>query len=139
MPHLYCDRHGQERKAAIVMQQNEYQREGETVLVVHGRLISGPWLCDRCNDELRKGDPAYLISAFPAHCHEDLYEYDFGYERAYFAMKKSDQATAYGAPWPDDSLRNRRKAIKAEPRHAQPLCALDLFPGGLPPEPGDKP
>ena len=108
MPYLYCEKHGREREAGIIEQQDEYREAAENMLVAGGTLVSGPWLCDSCNAQLRKGDTAVLVSAFPSHCRDDLYGYDFGYERQYFAMKASDTATAYGAEWPDDSIRRRR-------------------------------
>ena len=75
-------------------------------------LVTGPWLCDRCGDEIRKGDQAVLVSAFPSHCRDELHDYDFGYERQYFAMNRRDTATAYGADWPDDSIGGRRTPLK---------------------------
>jgi hypothetical protein len=133
MPYLYCEKHGHEREAGIIERQEVYREADETVLVVSGTLISGPWLCDRCNAQLRKADTAYLVSAFPSHCRDDLHDYDFGYERQYFAMTADDRATAYGADWPDDSIRNRRKVNRPAPQPKKPLCALD-FPR---PKPGE--
>ncbi len=128
MPYLYCEKHGREHEAGIIERQEEHRREDEIVLVASGTLTSGPWQCDRCGDELRKGDQAMLLSAFPGHCREDLYGYDFGYERQYFAMTKTDTATAYGAGWPDDSISNRRKLSRPARPPRKPLCALDLLP-----------
>lgn len=129
MPYLHCEKHGPEREAVTAANQEEYRQLGESVLIVKGTLISGPWRCDRCNAVLDKGDPATLHSAFPAHCREDLYQYDFDYEQDYFAMKNSDQAIVYGAPWPDDSITKRRLASQEERRRREQrsLSAHDLF------------
>jgi hypothetical protein len=81
------------------------------VQVASGTLVSGPWHCDSRN-AAQEGDPVTLVSAFPSHCRDDLYNYDFGYERQYFAMKGSDTATTYGAKWPDDSVGRRRPQLK---------------------------
>ena len=125
MPYLYCEKHGREHEAGIIERQAEHRHNDEIVLIVSGRLTSGPWRCDRCSAQLRKGNRAVLLSAFPGHCREELYGYDFGYERQYFAMNRSDKATAYGADWPDDSIITRRKVSRPPKR---PLCALDLLP-----------
>jgi hypothetical protein len=128
MPYLYCEKHGQEHLARTVEHQDELRQEGESVLAVTGTLITGIWLCDRCNAELDKGDRAVWVYAFPSHCRPDLYDYDFGYELEYFAMTKSDTATVYGADWPDDSIRNRRITRRRQVRQPKtPVCALDLF------------
>lgn len=108
MPYLYCDKHGHEREADIIKGQGKYRQADEIVLVVSGTLIGGLWQCDSCNASLRRGNRATLVSAFPSHCRDDLCDYDFAYERQYLAMKGTDTATAYGADWPDDSIRNRR-------------------------------
>lgn len=108
MPRLYCKKHGQEHETQCIEHQEEYRQLDEIVLIAKGTLISGPWLCDHCNAKLNRGQVAALVSAFPSHCRDDLYEYDFGYERQYFAMEPGDTATAYGAEWPDDSIRRRR-------------------------------
>ena len=129
MPYLYCERHGQEHEAGIVERQDESRQEGETVLVVSGRLNRGTWQCDRCGTQLRPGDRATLITAFPSHCRDRLYDYDFAYEREYLAMSKSDRAAVYGADWPDDSIRTRRNVSRREARlRRRPLCALDFPP-----------
>jgi hypothetical protein len=129
MPYLYCEKHGREHEAHIVEQQEVYREADESVLIASGALISGPWQCDSCNARLREGDQAVLVSAFPSHCRDELYGYDFGYERQYFAFSQGDTATAYGADWPDDSIRKRRKlSSPARPPNGL-LCALDLIPG----------
>lgn len=127
MPYLYCEKHGCEREARIIEQQHMYRQADETVLVAIGTLVSGPWHCDSCNARLRPGNTAMLVSAFPSHCRDDLYDYDFGYERQYFAMTESGKATAYGAPWPDGSIRNRRTASPGKAtQRKEPICALDI-------------
>jgi hypothetical protein len=128
MPNLYCETHGREREADIVERQAVYRQADETVLVASGTLVSGPWLCESCNAQLRAGTTAILVSVFPSHCRDDLYDYDFGYERQYFAMSGSDTAAAYGARWPDNSIRNRRPLSRQVSQPKQPLCALDLVP-----------
>lgn len=127
MPYLYCEKHGREHEAGIIGRQDDYRQADETVLVVSGTLVSGPWQCDSCNSQLRPGSTAVLISAFPSHCRDELCGYDFAYERQYFAMGERDHAAAYGAAWPDDSIRNRQKARPTRPtRSKQPICALDF-------------
>jgi hypothetical protein len=42
-------------------------------------------------------------------------------------MTETDKATAYGAPWPDNSIQKRRLARPGKQREERPLCALDLF------------
>lgn len=115
MPYLYCETHGREREAGIIERQEAYRQADENVLVVSGKLTTGPWQCDSCNGQLRKGSTAMLVSAFPSHFRDDLYNYDFGYERQYFAMNGSDTATAYGAEWPDDSITQRRVTERRQP------------------------
>ena len=126
MPRLYCEAHGREREVDIIANQDMYREEGEAVLVVKGRLSSGPFLCDRCNAGLDIGDRASLISSFPKHFYDSLHGYDFSYELAYFAMTKNDEAASYGAQWPDDSIRHRRPVRRKQPAR-RPICALDLF------------
>ena len=127
MPYLYCETHGREREAGIIERQEAYRQEGESLLVTSGTLVSGPWQCDRCNATLRKGDAATLVSVLPAWVAVGLTDYDFGYERGYFAMGKADIATAYGADWPDNSIRHRRRNYPSNrPVKSPPLCALDF-------------
>ena len=129
MPRLYCDTHGREREAEILANQDTYRQEGESVLVVKGRLIRGPFLCDRCNKKLAAGKPAWLISALPGWVADGLIDYDFGYEREYFAMAKTDTATVYGTDWPDDSIRHRRPLRRSGGQtQSPPLCALEIKP-----------
>jgi hypothetical protein len=55
MPYLFCEAHGREHEADASAAQEEYRQAGESVVTVKGTLISGPWLCDRCNARLVKG------------------------------------------------------------------------------------
>jgi hypothetical protein len=127
MPDLYCEKHGWEREAGIIERQEEYRQQGECVLVVSGTLISGPWLCDKCNARLKEGNRAMLVSAFAHLWRDGLYDYDFHYERRYLAMTADDRAAAYGAEWPDDSIRKRRVARSMQPSQGKaPPCALDF-------------
>lgn len=128
MPRLYCEKHGRQCEADIIANRDTYRQEGESVLVVKGRLKCGPFLCDRCNKELAAGQAAWLISALPGWVADGLIDYDFGYEREYFAMAKTDTATVYGADWPDDSIRHRRPVRRSgRQTKSPPLCAMDLF------------
>jgi hypothetical protein len=99
MAYLFCEEHGREHEAETRSSQEHYRREGETVLAVKGRLISGPWRCDRCNAVLKRGRPAWLFAAFPRWVAESIGEYEFKYERRYFAVEHSAVAV-YGAEWP---------------------------------------
>ena len=96
MPYLSCETHGKEHEALTRKRQGEYRQEGESVLVVNGTLISGPWRCDRCNARLGRGNRAWLVTAFPRNFAEDLGGYDYGDERRYFAMGQAE-VTLYGA------------------------------------------
>lgn len=96
MPRLYCEEHGREHEAIAIGEQEHYRQLGEAVLIVKGRLISGPWLCDRCNAMLSKSTPAWLVSSFGRHFVEELDCYDYSYERRYFTMERAE-ARWYGA------------------------------------------
>lgn len=96
MPYLFCKRHGRQHEASSRGSQEEYQQIGETVVIVSGTLISGPWQCDRCNAALNKGDAAYLVAAYPSHYADELAAYDYGYERRYFQVEKAT-VKVYGA------------------------------------------
>jgi hypothetical protein len=100
MPHLYCVTHGKEHQDRVIGQWSIYRDEGESVLIVAGRLTSGPWACDRCNATLRPGRTAYLLTAFPRCITEGMISYDFAYERLYFAMEGEERLAVYGAAWP---------------------------------------
>ena len=103
MPRLYCEEHGREYEADAGARQEEYRREGESVLIVRGRLRTGPWLCDRCNATLDSGSAAWLASFLPAWITGQTEAYEFEYERAYFAMNEATVAV-YGAAWPAITL-----------------------------------
>jgi hypothetical protein len=99
MPYLYCAVHGRGHENRIIAQQDQYRQAGESVLLVHGPLKTGPHRCDRCNATLRKGDPATLLSAIPRHIALGTDDYAFAYEKRYFELKRVSVAV-YGAPWP---------------------------------------
>jgi hypothetical protein len=100
MPYLYCAADGRIHENRAIGQQELYREEGESVLIVRGILKSGPWRCDKCNAQLRKGDPACLLSAFSRYDTQSMHYYDFAYERRYFAMKGADTLALIGAAWP---------------------------------------
>ena len=129
MPRLYCEEHGREQEARTIAAPGRIPAGDESVLVASGTLISGPWLCDRCNANARVWRYRLSGFAFPSHCRDDLYDYDFGYERQYFAMTGSDKATAYGADWPRSVNQQTADTGRSEARpRKEPLCALDLRP-----------
>jgi hypothetical protein len=129
MARLLCETHGQEEEAETIRDQDKHRAANECILVVRGKLISGPWHCDRCNRELRAGATAYLRTGLPQWVADGLIDYDFGYEREYFAMGKADTANVYGADWADDSIRRRRRLDRTARRTmSRPICALDIKP-----------
>ena len=99
MPRLYCEEHGREHEARCESEHEKYLMLGETALIVHGTLFSGPWQCDRCNEPLRRGQKAWLMTAFPRSVTAGMGDYDFAYEKRYFNMKRAEVAV-YGAEWP---------------------------------------
>ena len=130
MPYLFCPTHGKKHEAATLASQDELRALGECVLVVEGRLTSSGWLCDSCNATLDKGQKAWLHAAFPAHLRDNLADYDFSYERDYFALTPGDRVAAYGAPWPDDSLRPDRIAqsiAEEQPLQRRAISATELM------------
>jgi len=98
MPYLFCAKHGKEHEAKAREEQENYRQFGETVLIVKGTLINGPWRCDRCNTTLKRGKLACLMTAFPRSITAGMGDYDFAYERGYFDMKRAEVAV-YGAEW----------------------------------------
>lgn len=96
MPYLFCQAHGQEHAASCREREEEYRQLGETVVTVSGALTGGPWRCDRCNVRLRKGDRAFVVTAYPSHYASELTGYDYGYERRYFRLNQAE-ARVYGA------------------------------------------
>ena len=99
MPRLYCETHGREDEASTIERQEHYRQEGESVLIVTGKLRSGPWLCDRCNETIDRGSVAYLVTGLPHWITEGEPRYDFAYERRYFGGRY-DRVAVYGAEWP---------------------------------------
>ncbi len=90
MPYLYCAVHGRGHETRIIEQQELYRAEGESVLIVRGKLKSGPHRCDKCNTTLKRGDDAAMLSAFPRHIVEGTDAYDFAQEQRYFDMGKAE-------------------------------------------------
>ena len=130
MAKLYCEKHGRRYEAAIVEGQAAIREDGESVLVVKGKLISGPWRCDHCNAVLRKGKTAYLGEAFPASMTGRMDAYGFEMEREYFALRGDDRLRLYGTPWPGgtipEMLRQARwSSFRPKPRRAR--SATELF------------
>jgi hypothetical protein len=99
MAWLYCTVHGRGHENRTIASQEEYRREGESVLIVHGTLTSGPHRCDKCNAPLKRGDAAMLMTAFPRFLSEAMDNYDFANDRRYFDLAKAD-IRLYGAHWP---------------------------------------
>jgi hypothetical protein len=104
MADLYCARHGRECESAVQAREPLIREDGESVVIVKGKLISGPWRCDRCNAVLERGRTAYLYAAWPRWDTERMNEYGFELERDYFALKGRDTVTQYGAPWPGGTI-----------------------------------
>src|SRR5947209_4133545 len=98
MPYLYCAVDGKDHENLAIAQQDYYRQAGESVLIVHGTLKSGPWKCDKCNTRLKRGDAATLMTAIPRHIAEGMDSYDFAYEQRYFDMKRAE-VKVYGAKW----------------------------------------
>ncbi len=96
MPYLFCPAHAQEHEESCREGEEEYRRLGETVVMVSGTLISGPWQCDRCNARLGKGGAATLMTAFPSSYANELADYDYGKERRYFRVAEA-AIKVYGA------------------------------------------
>jgi hypothetical protein len=99
MPRLYCEEHGREHESRCQEEQDNYRLLGETVLMVSGTLISGPWNCDRCNVRMKKGSRAWLMTAFLRCFAENLDGYDYACERQYLSMMNAE-ARVYGAEPP---------------------------------------
>jgi hypothetical protein len=103
MSSLYCKTHGREKETEAISDNDSMREEGESVLIVNGRLISGPWRCDRCNAMLNVGDDAYFEAIYPSHMSDRFYDYDFSYECDYFALSVGCRLIVYGSPWPGGS------------------------------------
>ena len=112
--------------------QEEYRREGESVLIVRGRLRTGPWLCDRCNATLDSGSAAWLASFLPAWITGQTEAYEFEYERAYFAMNEATVAV-YGAAWPAITLTPAGKVAHrpGRPGETTPVAGTPVRPGSV--------
>lgn len=100
MPWLYCETDGRRHEAYAVADSDALRRDGESELIVSGTLASGPWRCDSCNTPLNQGDRAVFHAIFPGHITKSMVEYDFSYEREYFALEGDLTVTNYGASWP---------------------------------------
>jgi hypothetical protein len=99
MPYLYCAVHGRGHENRVIARQEDYRQAGESVLLAHGPLKTGPHRCDKCNATLDQGDLATLLSAIPRYVAEGMDSYDFAYEKRYFDIKRAS-VVVYGAPWP---------------------------------------
>ena len=130
MTWLYCAAHGRECERAVKRRQADIRREGESVLIVRGKLISGPWRCDHCNAELKDGATAYLHAAYPRHLTEAMDEYGFEMEREYFALAGEDRMALYGAPWPGGPIAQmlgRSRVTVGLPPRRRALSATELL------------
>ena len=65
MPYVFCEEHGREYEAICQEEQETYRRLGEMLLIVSGPLKSPSWRCEHCNVRLRRGQRAWLVTAFP--------------------------------------------------------------------------
>lgn len=99
MPYLYCAKHGKEYESRTAGREEFYRREGETILIMRGKLISGPWRCDQCYVVLPKRRIACLVRAFSSWFRGGMEIYDFSYERGFFDTEQVE-AKVYGAEWP---------------------------------------
>jgi hypothetical protein len=96
MPHLFCQEHGREHEARCIEEQENYRQFGEAVLIVTGPVRSPSQRCRSCNMRLRRGQPAYLVTAFPRPMPEDLGGYDYAAKRDYLILEHAE-ARLYGA------------------------------------------
>jgi hypothetical protein len=109
MPTLYCTVHGRGHENRVIVNQDQYRQAGESVLIVHGKLRTGSYRCDKCNTELKRGDTAMLMSIFTRFDAESMYEYGFAYEQRYFDLDHV-LLTLYGASWRREPAAMLRKA-----------------------------
>jgi hypothetical protein len=130
MPRLFCSRHGIEAEAQSIEEQELYRQEGETVVIVQGRLIHDRWNCDRCNTPLRPGARAYLLSFYPRIFTAGISEYNFSYEQEYFG-EVFDRVSVIGSPWHAVTASADRLVKPKKKRSANhpPLLASDLWKG----------
>jgi hypothetical protein len=130
MAWLYCAAHGREHESAVKRRQADIRREGESVLIVKGKLISGPWRCDSCNAELNEGAPPYLYAAYPRDITEAMDEYGFEMERDYFKLSGEDRMALYGAAWPGGPVAHmlgRSRVTAGLPPRRRAISATELL------------
>ena len=99
MPYLFCEPHGQEHEATSLEGAGELPPPRRSRPDRQRSADSGSWHCDRCQTRLKKGQTAYLMTAFPSHFAEELDRYDYAYERQYFQIDRA-KARIYGAAPP---------------------------------------
>jgi hypothetical protein len=99
MLHLFCQEHGQEQQARCIADQENYRRFGEAVLIVSGPVKSPSHHCQSCHARLRRGQMAWLVTAFPRSIAAALDRYDFAAEGEYLVLEYAT-ATLYGAEPP---------------------------------------
>jgi hypothetical protein len=109
MPHLFCQEHGQEQEARCIADQENYRRFGEAVLIVVGPVKSPSHRCRSCHIRLRRGQMAWLVTAFPRSIAAPQGRYDFAAEGEYVVLEHAE-ARLYGAAPPGGvpSLPRRR-------------------------------
>src|SRR5262245_61503195 len=109
MPHLFCQEHGQEQEARCIEDEENYRRFGEAVLIVSGPVKSPSHHCQSCHTRLRRGQMAWLVTAFSRAIAAALDRHDFAAEREYFVLEHAE-ARLYGATPPGGvpSLPQRR-------------------------------
>src|SRR5262249_37651622 len=96
---------GRGHEACVIGLEEQYRQEGESVLILRGKLISGQWRCGACNARLCTGATACLIAAFPRWIAESLgdYEFEAAYASRYFNVVEVATAV-YGAAEPGGTL-----------------------------------
>lgn len=99
MPYLFCQEHGRAHEARCMEDEENHRRFGEVMLIVTGPLKSPSHRCLACKLRLRRGQRAYLLTAFPRPTPEDLGRYDFAAEGEYVVLEHAE-ARLYGADWP---------------------------------------
>jgi hypothetical protein len=104
MPYLFCQEHGREQEAKCEEEQESFLWLGETVLIVSGPLKSPSWRCASCNVRLRRGQRAWMVTAFARPSPEDLGRYDYATEREYFNIEHAE-ARWYGTASPPSAQR----------------------------------
>ncbi len=99
MPYLFCEEHGREQEARCEQEQESYRWLGETVLIVSGPMKSPSWQCALCHTRLRRGQRAWLVTAFPRPPVEGMDAYEYAAEREYLVLEHAE-ARLYGAEPP---------------------------------------